>query len=229
MNPKEITQQLTDFLRKHQNISDAPAMKAYMRNQFEFLGLKKDLREATCKAFWQDRPAPALGEIQGLVLELWESPYRELQYHALELMIKNAKKMDGTWLPFLEGLILKKSWWDTVDVLAPKLIGGILLKEPNLVVPYSEKWIDSDNFWLQRTAILFQLKYKTKTNQKRLFDYILSRANSKEFFVQKASGWALREYAKTNPNAVLFFAEIHKDILSPLTYKEAVRVMKKNA
>lgn len=223
MNPKEITQELADFLSKYANAKDAPAMKAYMRNQFEFLGLKKDLREATCKTFWQNRPAPTVQELQDLITEFWNSPYRELQHHGLELMGKYVKKMDSTWLPFLEGLILKKSWWDTVDFIAPKLIGGILLKEPDLIPSYTEKWIDSDNFWLQRTAIIFQLKYKTKTNQKLLFDYILSRADSKEFFVRKASGWALREYSKTNPNAVMAFVEKHKDILSSLTYKEAVK------
>jgi len=223
VNPKQIIAQLTIFLEKNKNATDAPLMKSYMRNQFEFLGLKKPARQLLCKEFWKKNKPPEVNELKVLVSELWESPYRELQYHALDLMYKNIKKLDSGWIDFWQELILKKSWWDSVDYLAPRLIGTILLDDPKLAATYSKKWIESDNFWLQRTAIIFQLKYKGKTNQQILFGHILRQADSKEFFIQKGSGWALREYSKTNPEAVIEFTKKHKTKLSPLTYKEALK------
>lgn len=227
MNPQKITQELSAFLKTNENPEDATIMKGYMRNKFEFFGLKKPARQAFCKMFWEQHPTPSLDNLQDLVLELWKNPYRELQYHALDLMYKPIKKLSPDWLDFWEQLVVKKSWWDTVDYLAPRLIGTMLLKHPELAESYSTRWIESDNFWLQRTAIIFQLKHKDKTNQQRLFDYILGRADSDEFFVQKGSGWALREYSKVNPNAVIRFTEEYKDLLSPLTYREAQKWMKK--
>lgn len=229
MNPQLITSQLSSFLETHENAVDAPIMKGYMRNQFEFLGLKKPARQALCKEFWSNRAKPSIEkELQPLVEALWESPYRELQYHALDLMHQSIKKLDATWLNLWEQLIVRKSWWDTVDYLAPRLIGAILLKQPEFVKTYTEKWIESDNFWLQRTAIIFQLKHKNKTDAQLLFDYILGRANSTEFFVQKGSGWALREYSKINSKAVIQFTNDYQDLLSPLTYREARKWMKKH-
>lgn len=225
MDAKKTAKDLTDFLKKHENLSYAPKMKKYMRDKFEFIGLKKDIRQALCIKFWENNTPPAINELQELVIELWKSPYRELHYHALEMMAKQLKKLDSTWIPFWEKLLVQNSWWDSVDFLIPRLISPMLLNYPALMVPYSLKWIDSDNFWLQRSAIIFQLKYKDKTNQQLLFDYILSRADSKEFFVQKASGWALREYTKTNPNAVIHFVETYKDLLSNLTKREALRLL----
>lgn len=228
MNHKLIVQELSSFLEEHKNVVDAPIMKGYMRNQFEFLGLKKPARQALCKEFWTKRTKPSIEtELHPFVEELWKSPYRELQYHALDLMHQSIQKLDVNWLKLWEQLVTQKSWWDTVDYLAPRLIGTILLKHPKLVHTYTEKWIESDNFWLQRTAIIFQLKHKDKTDAQLLFDYILGRANSTEFFVQKGSGWALREYSKTNSKAVIQFTNDYQDLLSPLTYREARKWMKK--
>lgn len=218
---------LTLFLKQHENTEDASIMKRYMRDQFEFIGLKKPARQALCKAFWKEHSKPKLKTLQDFVLELWASPYRELQYHALDLMHQSIKQLSPEWLNFWEQLIVQKSWWDTVDYLAPRLMGAVLLKHPDLAVPYSQRWIESDNFWLQRTAIIFQLKHKSNTNAQLLFDYILGRADSNEFFVQKGSGWALREYSKTNAQAVIHFTERYKDLLSPLTYREALKWLKK--
>lgn len=227
MDSQQITAELSTFLSAHQNPVDAPIMADYMRNQFDFFGLKKPARQKLCKSFWETRTRPTLEELPSLVQALWESPYRELQYHALDLMHQSIKKLSPSWLNLWEQLVVQKSWWDTVDYLAPRLIGAMLLKYPKHTIPYTQKWIESDNFWLQRVAIIFQLKYKDKTNQQILFDYILGRADSKEFFVQKASGWALREYSKTNAEAVIHFTTSYQDLLSPLTYREARKWMKK--
>jgi 3-methyladenine DNA glycosylase AlkD len=124
-------------------------------------------------------------------------------------------------LPVLEELIGVRSWWDTVDFLAPKLAGPLLLRYPELIGTYPGRWIESDNIWYQRSAILFQLDYKQQTDAQRLFDYIRRRADSREFFVQKAAGWALRQYSKTAPDAVREF--IAGNELPPLTVREGLK------
>ena len=99
-------------------------------------------------------------------------------------------------MPWLVNLIVSKSWWDTVDVLSPHIMGYMFSTYPKLIPQYSDLWIEDENIWLQRSAILYQLHYKGGTDEERLFRYIIRRANSDEFFVQKAIGWVLREYAE---------------------------------
>lgn len=196
-------------------------MKRYMRDQFPFFGipspLRKDLSRQTIRSF-------GLPENEGLIQlcqDCFAQDQREFQYFVQDaLRPLAAKRLSPDWLPVLEQLILTRSWWDTVDFLAPKLAGPILLRFPDQALEWHERWIASDNFWLQRSAILLQLDYKSKTNPDLLFSHILRRKDSQEFFVQKAAGWALRQYARTNPHAVRSFLEGHPD-LPRLTLREA--------
>lgn len=206
---------------------DAVTMKKYMRDKFEFLGLKSPLRRATQKQFWQEHDKPkAAEEAKVLVKALWKEPYRELHYQAMELLERPIKKAGKGWIPFLEYLITTNSWWDTVDLLATKIIGTYLKKYPEYEQKYPDIWIESEDMWLRRTAILYQLKYKKETDWQRLQDYILLTADEEEFFIRKAAGWTLREYSKTNSQLVLDFVEAHKDQLSGLTQREALKWMK---
>ena len=148
-----------------------------------------------------------------------------VSYFALGLYDKRKKQLKQEEIPFLEYLITTKSWWDTVDYISPHLIGALFMKKPEVIEHSIQRWLDSDNLWLQRSAILFQLKYKDKTDTKLLFSIIEACANSKEFFIRKAIGWALREYSKTNPEAVLTFVQTHS--LSPLSEREALRIIRK--
>ena len=205
------------------NREEASWMKKYMRNQFEFLGIKTPVRRALMRELLLNRTLANLsaGELKPLVMELWEAPAREYQYLAMELLDRKIKKADPGILELLEYMIVVRSWWDTVDMIAGHLVGKLLLLHPELVPRWVNKWMESGNIWLQRTAILYQLSYKGKTDERILFDNIRNLASSKEFFIQKAIGWALREYAKTNPEAVIQF--VSENQLAPLSRREALR------
>jgi 3-methyladenine DNA glycosylase AlkD len=226
MTKKEINQLLEDLTQHFLQAADpeeAPGMMKYMRDKFEFLGLKKNVREAANKSFWQANKLPEGEDLKAFVIALWEQPYRELHYVAIQLLEKPIKKADASWLELLEYMIVNNSWWDTVDTIAAKLIGAYFEKHKDLAAEAPDKWIVSDNMWLRRTAMLYQLKYKKKTDTERLFDYILRTAHEKEFFIQKAQGWTLREYAKTDMQAVVDFVKQHEDKLSNLTKREALK------
>ena len=121
-----------------------------------------------------------------------------------------------------EFMIINKSWWDTVDMIASHLVGTHFKRFPGLIPAYTEKWMASGNFWLQRTALLFQLKYKKETDVELMSDLIKRLAGEKEFFIRKAIGWVLREYSKTDPEIVINFVENQQ--LSNLSRTEALKV-----
>lgn len=220
-------QKLIDFFKEHRNEENAAPMKAYMRNQFEFLGIKTPERKTLLSAFLKENGKPSLEELPGVVKALWKQPEREYQYLALTLLDKNRGKLGPGYLLLLEELMVTKSWWDTIDTIASRLAGYIIKKHPEEGDKHLQKWISSDDFWLNRTAILYQLSYKADTNEERLFSYIKQHSSSKEFFIEKAIGWALREYSKTAPESVISFIE--KEELRPLSKREGLKYLKKAA
>jgi len=137
---------------------------------------------------------------------------------------KTLKAKAPEFIEFLEELILANSWWDTVDWIS-KLVGMHFKRFPQLIVPVTERWMDSGNFWLQRVCLIFQLSYKEKTDADLMFKYVRRVADSKEFFLQKGAGWALRQYSRTNPEAVREFLASTR--LSALTKREAMRLILK--
>lgn len=209
---------LVTLFEANRNEDNAVPMKKYMRDQFLFLGIKTPERKQILKEFFQESFILKEPFQQDFVEELWAKEEREYQYAALVYMERAMKKLDSSNLSFLEGLIVTKSWWDTVDVLSPKLVGYIASQYPQVIPETIDVWAVSDNIWLRRAAILFQLKYKAKTNEELLYKYIGQNAQEKEFFIQKAIGWALREYSKTNPQSVRAFIESHT--LSNLSVRE---------
>lgn len=208
------------FLEKG-NPETAFYQEKYMRNLFPFCGLKAPEWMALAKVIIAERGIPADGDLKKLVRLCYEDDNREMQYFGLELLQRSIRDQPEHFIHFLEELLTTKSWWDTVDWLAPKMVGTHFKRFPGLVPVIPDRWIESDNIWLQRSAILFQLKYKQDTDQDLLFRYILRRADSREFFVQKGAGWALREYSKTNPDAVVRFIEGHT--LPALTKREGLK------
>ncbi len=195
-------------------------MAAYMRDQFLFYGLKTPVREALSRQVIAELGYPDVAWQPELCRLCFGEEKREAQYFVRDLLRSQVKRLEPEYLPLFEEFILTRSWWDTVDFLAPKLAGPILLRHPELIVPVTQKWIGSDSRWLQRSALIFQLDYKKHTRADLLFDYILRRADSKEFFVQKGAGWALRQYSRTDPDAVRVFLQKHADRLAPLTVRE---------
>jgi 3-methyladenine DNA glycosylase AlkD len=130
--------------------------------------------------------------------------------------------MTPEFLPTAGQLITTKPWWDTVDTLADHVVGMIVARHPE-AVSTMDSWLLDDNLWLARTALLHQLTYRDRTDVDRLFRYCLARADHKDFFIRKAIGWALRQYAWTDPEPVRAFVEEHRAVLSPLSVREALK------
>ena len=122
----------------------------------------------------------------------------------------------------LRRFVTTDAWWDTVDALASPTVGTMVLNHPALTETMDE-WIDADDMWLARVAIIHQLRFGERTDGERLFRYSLQRAEDPEFFIRKAIGWALREYAKTDPDAIRSFVDRHVEVLTPLSIHEATK------
>jgi 3-methyladenine DNA glycosylase AlkD len=226
MNPDYI-KSLEDLFTKNANPDFAPSMKKYMKDKFEFFGIQTKPRHELTEPFMNKGALPPIDKLRGLVKTLWAKPQREFQYFGVELVEKYIKQLNKSNLPLIEFMITNKSWWDTVDGIATRVAGGLFKNHPELTIPVTEKWMASENLWLQRTAILFQLKYKSSTDTDLLFKYINMMEGSKEFFINKAIGWALREYSKTNPDLVINF--VGRNNLAPLSKREALKVINKRA
>jgi 3-methyladenine DNA glycosylase AlkD len=196
---------------------------AYMKHHFDFFGLKAPVWVALIKDIFVEKGILQGDDLMDFVTLCFEDDHRELHYVAIEMVQKTLKKQDESFIDFLEYMVTTKSWWDSVDWLA-KLIGMHFLRFPHLIVPITERWMASEHLWLQRIAMIFQLFYKEKTDFELMKKYILRLSDSKEFFIQKGAGWALRQYSRTNPDAVQNFVAEHPE-LKPLTKKEAVRLI----
>lgn len=209
---------LADFFHEGQNSDNGAAMSQYMKNRFPFFGIKTPERCKIMSRFFKETNLHKQPFSQELCWSLWDNEEREWQYAALDYAVRYTGKFDQNDMDFLKKLITDRSWWDTVDTIAVKLVGDIVLRYPELVSERMDSWSKSENLWLRRTAILHQLHYKTQTKENVLYGYIMDNAESKEFFIQKAIGWALREYSKTNPQSVANFLRIHK--VAPLSLRE---------
>ncbi len=197
---------------------------AYMRHKFDYCGLGAPEWMAILKDIFANHGMYTGKELRVFVECCFEQEYREMHYAGLEMMQRQLMKQDKKWIRVLEKSIQTHSWWDSVDWLA-KLTGIYFKKYPDLQHPYAHKWIASGNIWLQRVAIIHQLLWKGETDEGLLFEMIGKSRDSKEFFIQKACGWALRQYAKTNPRSVRQFLRHQR--LSNLTVREAEKQLNK--
>lgn len=217
---RDYVQRLVEALSQAADPFLAPDMERYMRDQFRFFGLKTPERTRVLRTFLAEEGMPH--DIRNTVRALWNVDARECQYVACALLLKTVKTLSMDDVSFFEHLITTKSWWDTVDTIVPNVAGPVAL-QANGTRTLSLKWIESDNIWLQRSATLLQLKYKERTDESLLFDLVLRRASSTEFFVRKAAGWALRQYAYVHPQHVRAFVTQHRTELSGLTVREALK------
>lgn len=201
----------------------AEEMKNYMRNRYAFFGVKAPERKAILKTTI-NRYKLQLDRITviNIAKELYTLPQRELHYCAVELVSRFLKKkFQKEDITFIQQLITTHSWWDTVDMIAKHHLGSYLKLFPRETMQVIQNYSNTDHLWLNRSAILFQLDYKQETNKELLLQLCLKHKDTGEFFINKAIGWALREYAKTNPEAVIAFVSAH--CLSPLSEQEALR------
>jgi len=214
---------LENVFLSNANTQIAQGQKAYMRNQFEFFGIKSPIRREIQKPFFVKSFLPPKTELESIVKTLWNKPEREYQFFAQELVYKYTKHLDVNDIALVEFMVTHKSWWDTVDYIAVKLIGAYFIRFPQQLDNYIDKWLASENIWLQRCCLLYQLKSKDKMDTQRLSYIIKQLLGSKEFFINKAIGWVLREYSRTNPNWVKEFVASNE--MANLSKKEALRLL----
>ncbi|MEW5939473.1 MAG: DNA alkylation repair protein [Chloroflexota bacterium] len=212
---------LVSLFASHADPARAAPMKAYMRDQFEYLGIKSPQFKVLMKRFLSEHGFPPAAELDIIARDLWSLPQREFQYAATSLIGRMEKKLPKAFTKTFEYLITHKSWWDTVDTLAGGPVGVHFQRFPDAREKYVAKWRKSDDFWLRRACILFQLKYKEETDFDLLRDLIRENLGSAEFFINKAIGWALRQYAYTDAKAVKKFVKATP--LHPLSRREAMK------
>jgi 3-methyladenine DNA glycosylase AlkD len=212
---------LKALYQSHADPVAAAPMKAYMRNQFEYLGIKTPEQRQLLKGFISEQGLPHLDDLAPILLDLWGLPEREFQYAALGLLGRFDTKLPPEFIDTIETLLTTKSWWDTVDSLAGNTVGTHFKRFPAVRDATLERWRLSDDFWLRRTCILFQLGYKSETDFDLLKDIIRENLGSKEFFINKAIGWALRQYTRVDPDGVRAF--VAETPLAPLSAREALK------
>jgi 3-methyladenine DNA glycosylase AlkD len=207
------------------NGNRAEKMKAYMKGHFEFYGIDSTQRKEVTADILRNYGKPDPSVLMGLTGLMWADPHREMQYTAMSINDRSLKSLEEFYAFFIDKLIGQKSWWDTVDWLAPKGMGTFFKRFPGLQDQFLGKWMSSGNMWYIRSAILFQLHYKKDTDFDLVKHLILRTTGTKEFFINKASGWILREYSKTNADPVISFIESHPE-LHPLTKREGLKWLK---
>jgi 3-methyladenine DNA glycosylase AlkD len=202
-----------------ENPEDARWMRQYMRNKYLFIGIKKPEQALVFKDIYKKYgKAEDWYEVSS---ELFAMPEREFQYVAMAYLLKAKNSWDSRVPLLVHRWVDENSWWDVVDVLGPKVLGLYFQSFPQERSEWISLWMKSPNFWHQRLCILFQLDYKKNTDVTLLSTIILSLNTSKEFFIQKAIGWSLRQYARTDPEWVLDFVDNHP--LMPLSKREALK------
>lgn len=201
----------------------AVAMAAYMKDRVAFYGIAaRPRREAVRDATRDLGPPPDGDALIEMARQCWAVDQRELQYTAADALRRWVRLLEVPHLDDIDEFIVTRSWWDTVDVLAARVIGPLVWTFPELT-EVMDDWIDDPDMWRRRTAILHQLGYKDQTDAERLFAYCAARSEEREFFVAKAIGWALREYAKTDPDSVWSFVDQRAGQLAPLSVREATK------
>ncbi len=211
------------MVQAHADERKAQGMRAYMRDQFEFLGVATPVRRASTRPVL--REARNDGRSRGneavdwlFIHKCWDCEYRELQYVAIDYLLAMVKWLDADDLDLIAEMAKVKPWWDTVDGLA-----GVVSRVVRAHRDFSEKmvtWSVDENMWVRRMAIEHQLGYKAETDEALLERIILDNVGGSEFFINKAIGWALRDYSKTNPAWVSAFIERHGDKLAALSIRE---------
>ncbi|WP_406256705.1 DNA alkylation repair protein [Streptomyces nigra] len=200
----------------------AVVMRAYMKDVAPFLGIPSPERRALSRSVLQGTPRPDERDCTAVALRCRRLPEREYQYFAVDLLRRHVRRLSSGFLPVARHLVTTVPWWDTVDALAAHVVGGLVAADPALTADM-DAWIEDDDLWVVRTALLHQLRYGERTDAGRLFAYCLRQSGHPDFFVRKAIGWCLREYAKTDPDAVRDFMEREGGRFAPLSVREALK------
>jgi 3-methyladenine DNA glycosylase AlkD len=215
---------LSQDFQNASNKALAVAMANYLKNHFTFFGIKTVQRRTIFKSNYEKYKLEIKSNFREIAWELFQKQEREFHQCAIDLLqIEWKKKYLIEDIQFIEKLITTHSWWDTVDTIAKYFLGGYLKQFPQETYKVIERFSSSSNLWLNRSAILFQLSYKDKTNFDLLKSECEKHKNSNEFFIQKAIGWALRDYSRFNPTGVKEY--VLSTQLKPLSTREAIRLL----
>ncbi|CAL9627339.1 DNA alkylation repair protein [Streptomyces sp. Tu 3180] len=200
----------------------AVVMRAYMKDVAPFLGLAAPVRRALSRTVVDGLPRPGEADCAAVALRCWALPEREYRYFAVDYLRRHVRHCSSGFLPVARHLVTTTPWWDTVDPLAAHVVGALVAADPRLTAD-TDDWIGADDRWLVRTALLHQLRLRERTDARRLFAYCRRQAGHQDFFVRKAIGWCLREYARTDPDAVRAFLARERGRLAPLSVREALK------
>ena len=221
-----LLDELPDLERGLRAIADpdrSVEMAAYLQDRFRVLGVTSAARRRVVKHALDTRVVPSRSELIAAVDTLFDLPEREFHYCGVDLARRWQTVLSVDDLSWLATLISTHSWWDTVDALATHPVGSVVRHNRAGTRPALDQWAASDDLWLNRSAILHQLLFKNETDAEQLFEYCDRHAASTEFFHRKAIGWALRQYARTDPAAVIDYVDARRSILSSLTVREAFK------
>ncbi|MEX1189720.1 MAG: DNA alkylation repair protein [Bacteroidia bacterium] len=205
----------------NENPMNSVAMKSYMKDNFLFYGIPKPQRALLAKDFFINYGVPNENQFRSVVHLLWDEPYRELHYLAMDILYRNRKHFQAEDIFLFEELMRTHSWWDSIDYISPTLCFNLFAKFPHIKESTLKRWNLESDFWIRRASIIAQLKEKDKIDRQLQLNLISTQLNEKEFFIRKAIGWSLREMAKTYPETVLRFA--NSNHLSKLSRKEALK------
>lgn len=222
-DPAATCEFVRSALAEQANPEKAAGMQAYMKTDMPFYGVQKPARTAILRQLTREFPPRDRDEYEALAEALWELPHREEKYLAQGVAVAFDEFIVPASLPLYERFIVEGAWWDFVDETATHMIRELVLDRPDEVWPTVDQWNDADDMWLRRASIICQIGAKERTDTERLFAFCESRMHETEFFIRKAIGWALREYAKTDPEAVARFANQHQQSLSGLSFREATK------
>ena len=201
-------------------------MQAYMKSEMPYLGIQAVPFRKAANAVLAACPLDSFEDWRDAVFELWrKARFREERYAAIELVgygkYREFRTLDA--LPIYEEMIVTGAWWDLVDSIASHRLGELLRRYPREMRPILRDWAVSDDIWKRRSAILAQLGFKHETDLKLLYACIRPSLDRPEFFLRKAIGWALRQYAWTDPKEVTRYVRDHESRLSPLSRREALK------
>ncbi|RVU42375.1 DNA alkylation repair protein [Lujinxingia sediminis] len=225
-DPTPIACRVSQHLQALADPDNAEKMAAYMKTSMPFYGVQAGPRDQIVKTLAPDIHLADHHNYVALIEALWHLPHREEKYIAIRLARRFKPFITPASLPLYERLIRDGAWWDFTDEIATHLVGDVLNHHPHQTWPTLDRWLHDPDRWIRRAALLAQNRLKSHTDSDKLFAYCLHLASEDEFFIRKAVGWALREYARTNPDAVRNFLNTHADTLSPLSIREASRHLK---
>lgn len=210
-------------LAERSDSEKAAGMKAYMKTDMPFYGVHRPERVKILRHLKREFPPADREEYEALAVALWELGHREEKYLAQAVAAAYPDFIVPESLPLYRRFIVEGAWWDFVDDASTHMVRELVIHYPEETWPIVDTWVDHEDMWLRRSAILCQVGAKEQTDSDRLFRFCESRAYEKDFFIRKAIGWALRDYANTHPHAVAGFVDAHREELSGLSYREATK------